>query len=221
MSELPEFRIGQLAERLHGGYLAHHALITIARDPRAAALVPPVEPGQAVPVGRIPWNDNPAGVEYHFTHYLAQATEVGTDVEYSRVWLCGALLTLGDELAAYDYFDRAPELEMVRHLRNAAAHGNRFDIRNPEGLARFPAHTRHTIPKLTRADGACFEITPDLHAQAFLFEYMDAPDVLTLFQAVGRYLLRVADGLPGHGNSVEGSRSAAAAARATGGADTT
>jgi hypothetical protein len=40
----------------------------------------------------------------------------------------GALLTLGDELSAYGYFDRAPALELLYHLRNAVAHGNRLNI---------------------------------------------------------------------------------------------
>ncbi|OXC78250.1 hypothetical protein [Caballeronia sordidicola] len=40
----------------------------------------------------------------------------------------GALLTLGDELGARGYFDRAPILEIVYHLRNGMAHDNRFNI---------------------------------------------------------------------------------------------
>jgi hypothetical protein len=142
MPQPPEFRVGQFAQRLHGGYIAHHAAMTIANDPRAAALVPPVEPGQNVPVERIPYLDGKEHLTYHFTSALEEATMPGAAEEYARSWLSGALITLGDTLAEHDYFDRAPVLEMVRHLRNAVAHGNRFEIRDPSRLAKHPAHTR-------------------------------------------------------------------------------
>jgi hypothetical protein len=142
MPQPPEFRVGQFAQRLHGGYIAHHAAMTIANDPRAAALVPPVEPGQNVPVERIPYLDGKEHLTYHFTWALEEATMPGAAEEYARSWLSGALITLGDTLAEHDYFDRAPVLEMVRHLRNAVAHGNRFEIRDPSRLAKHPAHTR-------------------------------------------------------------------------------
>jgi hypothetical protein len=38
----------------------------------------------------------------------------------------GALLTLGDALQVHRYFDHSPELELIYHLRNGVAHGNRF-----------------------------------------------------------------------------------------------
>ena len=54
----------------------------------------------------------------------------------------GAMLTLGDELSVHGYFDRAPILELVYHLRNGVAHGNRFNITKDgkKRLARRPAH---------------------------------------------------------------------------------
>src|SRR5690606_13574871 len=62
--------------------------------------------------------------------------------EMDRSWCVSSLIVLGDRLAAEDYHDRAPILEMVRHLRNGVAHGNRFTIRNPDELVTWPAHTR-------------------------------------------------------------------------------
>ena len=50
--------------------------------------------------------------------------------ELPRVWLAGSLLALGDRLERNAYFDHAPELELVYHLRNGIAHGNRFEIHN-------------------------------------------------------------------------------------------
>jgi hypothetical protein len=111
--------------------------------------------------------------------------------ELPRVWLTGSLLTIGDALTAHDYFDRAPELELVRHLRNGIAHGNRFEIRDPERLKKFPAHNcdadyRNTI----------FEITPALDGQPVLFDFMDAGDLLDLLFSVGFYLQRMGEGRP-------------------------
>jgi hypothetical protein len=97
---------------------------------------------------------------------------------------------------------------MVRHLRNAIGHGNRFRIDYPAKLIKFPAHTQDASPQPASARKLPFEITPVLHGEPSLFEYIEAWEVATLFQAVGRYLRRVADGLPGHGTSVEGALSA-------------
>ena len=122
------FDIGQLAERLYQGYYLHSAMLEVAKHPNAERLAPSPEPGQFVPVGRVHRRDGSSHV-YHFNHYLAWANNnslVADDLV--RVWLVGALLRLGDELARHDYFDHAPELELLRHLRNGVAHGNRFNI---------------------------------------------------------------------------------------------
>jgi hypothetical protein len=192
----PEFRVGQFAQRLHGGYIAHHAAMTIANDPRAAALVPPVEVGQNVPVGRIPYPDRDDQLTYHFTSAPQEATMPGAADEYARSWLSGALITLGDALARHEYFDRAPILEMVRHLRNAVAHGNRFEIRDPTRLDRFPAHTRDASPNPARPDRPPLEVTVDLDGSTLLFDYMIDLEVVTLFQSVGNHLLMLAAALP-------------------------
>jgi hypothetical protein len=117
-------------------------------------------------------------------------------------------MTLGDALWRHEYFDRAPELEMIRHLRNAVGHGNRFRIDSPAKLAEYPAHTRNATPQPGASRGQPFEITPALHGCPCLFDYIEAWEVVALCQAVARYLLRVADGLPGHGDSVAGANAA-------------
>jgi hypothetical protein len=108
--------------------------------------------------------------------------------EFPRVWLTGSLLAVGDALKANDYFDHAPELELIYHLRNGIAHGNRFDIRNPKRLAKYPAHNRacHLY--------AIFEITPALNGQSVLFDFMEAGDVLDLLFSVGLHLDRIGRG---------------------------
>jgi hypothetical protein len=73
--------------------------------------------------------------------------------EFPRVWLTGALLAVGDALKDNDYFDHAPELELVYHLRNGVAHGNRFDIRNLTRLTILPttAMLRSTRTRFSRS----------------------------------------------------------------------
>jgi len=185
------FEIGQMAERIHGGYFMHVAAIQIARDPRAVALSPNVEAGQIVPVGYVFRNDGTRQI-FHFTHYLAQAVDPDMVDDLARIWLAGALLRIGDALARHQYFDHAPELELLRHLRNGVAHANLFDIRHPNSLR--PAHNRDAW---IRSDtNAVFEITPNLQGQPVLFDFMGPGDVLDLISSVGLYLIRMGNGDP-------------------------
>jgi hypothetical protein len=185
------FNIGQMAERIAQGYYVHLAAIEVARDPRAVALSPKVEPGKRVPVGYVRRKDG-TPYEFHFNHYLSQARNNPAIVDdLDRLWLVGALLAIGDELEKENYFDHAPELELLRHLRNGVAHGNTFRIK-PKRLARFPAHNRLA---LVRSDtNAEFEITPNLEKQCVLFDFMGPGDVLDLLSSVGLYLIRMGNG---------------------------
>jgi hypothetical protein len=109
------FDAGQLAERLAHGYYAHSAAIAVAADPRSDHLIPPTLPGHVVPIGTVQRKD---GTEhaFHFEHFLRLArTDAVVTGELERIWLAGSLLRLGDVLARHHYFDRAPELELVRH----------------------------------------------------------------------------------------------------------
>lgn len=154
------FDAGQLAERLSQGYYTHLAAISVASDPRAIQLAPQTLPGHVVPIGTVRRKD---GTEHAFDFKLF-LRRAGTDAdiiaELERVWLTGCLLTLGDVLARHQYFDRAPELELLRHLRNGIAHGNRFRITNPTSLTAFPAHNR--LAWVRGDTKAVFEITPSL-----------------------------------------------------------
>jgi hypothetical protein len=106
--------------------------------------------------------------------------------DLERVWLIGALIFAGDSLSSFEYFDRSPGLEMVRHIRNAAAHNNRFKIDKPEQLIKFPAHTR--LSTRSHPVSSVFEITPDLDGKSFMWEYMEAGDILDVIYSAGYYL---------------------------------
>jgi hypothetical protein len=106
------------------------------------------------------------------------------------------LITLGDALAKHRYFDHAPELELVYHLRNGAAHGNRFNLTKPgrDRLAKYPAHNRLAW---VRSDHRTeFEVTLDLNGREVLFGFMDPGDVQDLLMSVSLYLIRMGNGDP-------------------------
>ena len=122
-------------------------------------------------------------------------------------------------LKRHGYFDRAPELELLRHLRNGVAHGNLFRIDNPTEITKFPAHNR--LAWVKSDSKAIFEITPSLRNQPVLFDFMGPGDILEpdrirrvvekicrlgtedalwinvdLLMSVGLYLIRMGNGDP-------------------------
>jgi hypothetical protein len=108
--------------------------------------------------------------------YAAQEAVHGSgyNLDFLGTMLSVALLWIGDALTRASYFDRAPVLEFIRHLRNAVAHGNVFNLVN--GEPRRPARFRQ------------FEITANLHGTPVLFEYMMGGDIFDLFDDVVAHL---------------------------------
>jgi len=187
------FEVGQLTERMFHGYFARCAAIEVASNPEARKLVPRTLPGQLVPVGYITRKDG-TQLGFHFPLYLDQARD---NAEFAKVWLVGSLLAVGDALKPYRYFDHAPELEMIYHLRNGVAHGNVFKLTNDglDRLKKYPAHNKLAWgrPKTKTTE---YEIVGALHGQPVLFEFMGAGDVLDLLFSVSAYLSRMAHGCP-------------------------
>jgi hypothetical protein len=194
IKNLGALAVGQLSERLVSGYYAHLAAIHVATDPRAIALAPETKPGFIVPVGFVKRKDGSEHA-YHFNLFLAKARDdPNIKLDMERIWLSGAVLSVGDELSAHGYFDRAPELELLRHVRNGIAHGNRFRLDNPKSWLKYPAHNRLAW---VRSDLKTeFEIEPAHHGIPVLFSYMGPADVLDLLLSVGQYLNRMGNGDP-------------------------
>jgi hypothetical protein len=186
--------VSNLAHSLAEGYLTHVAILSIASDPRSMTLSPLTLPGQLVPIGHVDRKDGTQHT-FHFKHYLGQSnTDPNLSLALHHVWLAGSLIRLGDALALNSYFDRAPELELVRHLRNGVAHGNKFRIDNPSKLKKFPAHNRLAwVRSDLKTD---FEITPKLQGCSVLFEFMGPGDVLDLLKSVNIYLRNLGNGWP-------------------------
>jgi hypothetical protein len=179
------YDVGQLAQDMARGYAAHIAVIRVAPrlDHKAAVQLIADYPSDSV--------QRKDGTKWSFDTQdaLVDLADKAIAEELPRVWLAGSLLRLGDALKKHDYFGHAPELELVRHLRNGIAHGNCFDIRFPEELKQFPAHNRDAWFKHT-----IFEITPELDGQPVLFDFMEAGDVLDLLSSVGLYLKQMENG---------------------------
>jgi hypothetical protein len=147
------------------------------------------------PIGKIKRKDGTAHT-LNLRHYLDLFREDhGLQREVLRAWAMGALLTLGDELSAHRYFDRAPILELVYHLRNGVAHGNRFNIdkKGKVRLAQYPAHNRSAVVRSPA--GVVYEITPSLSGP-LLFDFMGAADVIDLLQSVEIHLSKAAGARP-------------------------
>jgi hypothetical protein len=124
--------IGQLAQHMVRGYLAHIAAVRSVPRMDSNALVRLIVDWPSDGVRR------KDGTKWSFDTQdaLFDLADRAIDSELPRVWLTGSLLTLGDVLKDHEYLDHAPVLELVYHLRNGIAHGNRFDF-TTRGLERL------------------------------------------------------------------------------------
>lgn len=110
----------------------------------------------------------------------------------------GALLTLGDRLSVENYFDHGPDLEVIRHLRNGIAHGNRFHFTPDE--PRRPAHftgpdQRALGDTVTpKGEAVTFEISRSLEGEPVLFDFIGPGDICDLLLFVADRLIRIGNG---------------------------
>jgi len=105
---------------------------------------------------------------------------------------------LGDELSKHSYFNHQPELEVVYHVRNGLAHGNRFNFaeNGKRRLLKFPAHTRAVINRNALAPPLV--IDEALDGKEVLFNFLAAGDVVNLLQSVGFYCRELGYGTVGY-----------------------
>ena len=118
--------------------------------------------------------------------------------DFDKVWLVGALLTVGDALGAHQYFGHMPEAEIIRHLRNGVAHGNkfRFDksvkdattgrLKDPANTARYAA--RRGMPVR--------EVETHLEGTEVLFAWGGPVAVVDCLSVLGVHLSNVGHGFP-------------------------
>lgn len=183
--------VSRTAQRLASGYYAFLVAQLVAANPRSINSLPPPKALGQDPTGEIKRKDGTAHT-LNLRHYLDLFREDhSVQKEVLRAWAMGAMLTLGDELSTYRYFDKAPLLELVYHLRNGVAHGNRFNI-TKNGRERLAQHPAHNMNATVRSPiGTFYKITPALSGLLF-FDFMGAADVIDLLQSVEVHLFQAA-----------------------------
>jgi hypothetical protein len=179
--------VGRMAQRLATGYYCFLVAHLVAVNPQSINSLPPAKVPGEDPTGEIKRKDgtfHTLDLRYYLDLLRADQSLQGN---FLRAWAMGALLALGDELGKHSYFDHAPILELIYHLRNGIAHGNQFHIdhQGQRRLAKYEAHNRHAIVKSPL--GTLYEITPDLTGPV-LFDFMGAADVIDLLQSAEVYL---------------------------------
>jgi len=188
--------VATLAQRMTSEYFGHVAAMYVARHPRAFEFAPSIEPGQIVPILRIPRRDG-SEMSMWFNHYLELNQNPETAQAFDKVWLTGALLAVGDALGEHKYFDPCPEAQMIRHLRNGIAHGNRFDfhpsvIDPKSGKLKRPANTFRYSPIQQMP---MYEIDTHLQGQEVLWGWGGPDAVVDCLTIVGVHLWNVGHGI--------------------------
>ena len=179
--------VARLAGRLASGYYAFLVAHFVAVNPLSINSLPSAKIAGQNPTGEIKRKDG----TFHtldLRHYLDRL-RCDDDLQrhFLRVWAIGALLMLGDELGRHDYFDHAPILELVYHLRNGVAHGNRFNLTDMgrKRLQKHKAHNRNVA--VTSPLGTVYEITPNVSG-VVLFDFIGPADIIDVLQSIEVYL---------------------------------
>ncbi len=169
----------------------------VARDERAEAFAPAIEPGQTVPILRISRRDGNDMMMW-FNHYLNNNREQQTVEDFDRVWLIGALLTVGDALGANKYFNHEPEAEMIRHLRNGIAHGHEFTFStrvNNKDTGKLK-HTANIFRYADRQKMPRHEIDTYLQGAEVMWAWGGPDAIVDCLTVLGVHLWNVGHGLP-------------------------
>lgn len=191
------FELGQQAMALSNSIVAQGALqqMLSRTDERLVSELLPEELG-GLPNGPWGWLHRLDGsaIRYGLRDFARNAVDETTQSLQLQASAAGALLTLGDEFAKYQYFDKRPEFELLRHLRNGVAHGNRFNLaeNQPKRPAYFDGPDQRIFPDFTstpEGQRTRFEIMPSLDGSPVLFEFMAAADVCDLLGSLGLQLM--------------------------------
>ncbi len=166
--------IADMLQRLQDYYVAVSTAIILLNDDDALRLLQAkgYDHGSTIRLGR---RDN----SYYEGIKLWDAIHsvcgnAGFNLDFLGSMFMTTLSCAGDELSKNAYFDKVPVLELFRHLRYGISHGNTFHLINgePRRTAKFKG----------------FEISPALHGQGVLFEFMSTGDLFDLFDEVKAHL---------------------------------
>jgi hypothetical protein len=166
--------IADMLERLQDYYAAVSTALVLLNDDEVLRLLQAkgYDPGSTIRLGR---RDNSyyEGIKLWDAIHSVRGN-AGFNLDFLGSFFMTTLSWVGDELRKNGYFDKTSELELFRHLRNGISHGNTFNLLN--GEPRRPARFKG------------FEITPALHGQNVLFEFMSTGDLFDLFDHVKAHL---------------------------------
>jgi hypothetical protein len=90
------------------------------------------------------------------------------------VWFMVVLSAVGQIASDNGYWDRMPELELLRHLRNGVSHGNHFNLH--QGQPSRPAHF------------GSHRLTQQNDGDTVLFEFMSAGDLFAFLDHIEAHL---------------------------------
>jgi len=189
--------VAMLAQRMVSQYFSHVAAMYVARSPRAEELRPQIEAGQIVPTLKIPRGDGNTMI-MSFDHFLAEGRKPEARQDFDRVWLIGALLLVGAALGANGYFGHALEAEIIRHLRNGVAHGNRFSfhsnvIDKTTQKLKYPANIfRYAV----RQSMPMHEVETNMQGTEVLFVWGGPDAIVDCLTVLGVHLWHVGHGIP-------------------------
>jgi len=183
-------RVGQVLNDLYVSCYSFSAILAAGAD-ASARLGSSIDYTIARPLPR----RNGTAHSYSFQFYLRQAFDhAATAAGMQTTWFASAIVAAADALKPHNYFNRPPALEVIYHLRNGIAHGNKFDF-TPDCRARMAAHPANTEEwAASSAELTPFHITESLHGSGVLFDYMGPADITDVLIAGHLYLGKLAQG---------------------------
>ena len=166
--------IANLIDRLQATYAATSTALLLLNDDEILQLLlaKGYDPGSTIRLGR---RDNTyyEGIKLWDSINLVRGN-AGYNLDFLGSYFMTILSFVGNKLSENRYFDKTPEFEFFRHLRNGVSHGNRFNLKY--GEPRRPAKFKG------------FKITPALEGQPVLFEFISTGDLFDLLDHVKAHL---------------------------------
>jgi hypothetical protein len=132
-----------------------------------------------------------------FHHFLEEGRRPDTRQEFDKVWLVGALLTVGDALGENGYFGHIAEAEIIRHLRNGVGHGNKFrfsDTVKDKGTGRLK-YAANTFRYAEQLQMPRHEVDTHLDGTEVLFKWGGPDAIIDCLTVLGFHLLNVGYGI--------------------------
>ncbi|MDD3159981.1 MAG: hypothetical protein PHQ98_03370 [Candidatus ainarchaeum sp.] len=180
------YGVGYFAEELANKCYSFSSAMLISSNPNAKEIIPKIAVKKNVYEGRIIENNTKHAFDFEL--YLNNVPNLVNEFNYT--YMASSIIKLNDKLKKYDYFDHAPILETIYHLRNSVAHNNKFDFKNQkERLKRYPAYFC-----ITKNSPKIIEFNEKKMNQEILFETIEYGELIELFKYIGLYLIMMGNG---------------------------